>query len=130
MTVRPNLDRHQRACRMLGHALTLGADAEAWSGLAIVLEHRLTAFERSCLLASVIGAMEIDDALLIAGMIARKARIGMPLPPFLDAVDDAAWWADNASVEERKAVLTAAFLSLPARDQDAFLSHASRRVAA
>lgn len=123
-------ERHERVCRMLGHVLTLGTDAEAWSGLATVLERRLTPFERACLLAALVGAMGFEDALSIFGRISTRARVGMPLPPFLDPVHDATWWANHASIEERTAVLTAAFVSLSPREQDAFLAHASRRAVA
>ena len=123
-------DNRRRVCRMLGHTLTLNHDAEAWDGLSLVMRHRLTGFERACLLMATVRSMETDDVAYVLRSMEEREGIGMPLPPFLDPVDDATWWAEHASVEERKAVLTAAFLSLPPREQDGFLAHATRRAAA
>ena len=122
--------QYTRASRMLRYALTLGVDAEAWNGLSLVLRFRLTAFERACILTSTIRSMDIDDASYVIETILRRDQTGMPMPPFLDPIDDATWWAGIASIKERKAVLTAAFLSLPARDRDEFLACVNRRAAA
>ncbi len=48
---------------------------------------------------------------------------GVPLPPFLNAMDDARWWAGLASRGERKAYCLAAFEAMPPADQAAFLHH-------
>jgi hypothetical protein len=123
-------ENHKRTCDMLGHVLTLGADADAWCGLATVLRVRLTPFEKSCLLAAVVGSLTFEDAIFVIKAIHAKTATVMPLPPFLDPVEDAAWWAATASEEELKAVLAAAFLNLPARDREEFLACISRRAAA
>ena len=115
---------------MLGYALTLEDDPEAWSGLSTVLRVRLSGFERSCLLMAVVASMEAEDVEYVLGEVRKRQGIGVPLPPLFDASDEACWWADHASPEERQAVLVAAFLSLPLRDRDAFLASASRRDAA
>lgn len=48
---------------------------------------------------------------------------GVPLPPFLNVMDDARWWADLANRSERKAYALAAFEALAPADQAAFLRH-------
>lgn len=123
-------DRHDRVCRMLGFALTLGPDAEAWGGLSTVLRCRLNPLERACVLASVIGSMAFEDVLFIVETVHSKEQSGMPLPSLGDPVDDATWWAGHASLEERKAILVAALVSLPERDRQTFLAQATRRMAA
>jgi hypothetical protein len=62
-----------------------------------------------------------------SGVIDDDFGIGMPLPPLFDPMDEALWWANFASIDERKAVLVAAFRSLPERDRHAFLASAQRR---
>lgn len=79
---------------------------------------------------SVAASMDAEDVQHVLEEVRTRQGIGMPLPPLFDTTDEASWWADHASHEERKAVLVAAFLSLPPRDRDAFLSSASRRDAA
>jgi hypothetical protein len=115
---------------MLGFALTLEDDPVAWSGLSTVLQVRLSGFERSCLLMAVVASMEAEDVEYVLEEVRTRQGIGMPLPPLFDASDEASWWAEHASPEERHAVLVAAYLSLPHRDRDAFLASASRRDAA
>ena len=125
-----NTERHARTCRMLGYALTLGDDPLAWSGLSTVLQVRLSGYERSCVLMSVIASMDAEDVGYVWQRVRTRQGIGMPLPPLFGPEDEASWWAEHASPEERKAVLVAAFLSLPLRDRDAFLASATRRDAA
>jgi len=130
MTYAQKQQRHDRACRMVGYALTLGADGSAWCDLSTVLRCRLTAFERACLLGSVVGSMAIDDVHYVIDAMCPAGRVGMPLPPLMDPMEEATWWTSVAPLEDRKAVLAATLLSLPARGQDAFLVSARRRIAA
>ena len=130
MSTSLQIDRHRRACRMLGFALTLEDDPDAWGGLSTVFQVRLSGFERSCILASVIGSTDTEYLDFVLEHMRARQIIGMPLPPLFDAADEASWWVDHASSEERQAVLVAAFLSLPLRDRSAFLASATRRDAA
>ena len=123
-------DQHTRACRALGFALTLEDDPVAWNVLSTVLQVRLSDFERSCILMSLIASMDSEDVEYVLEEVRARQGIGMPLPPLFDASDEASWWADHASHAERKALLVAAYLSLPLRDRDAFLASANRRDAA
>ena len=125
-----NDGNHQSVCRMFGYALTLGDDAEAWDGLSLVLRYRLTGYERACVLMAASRSLPAYDVVSVLEAIEEREGIGMPLPPFLDYMDDATWWADHASINERKAVLVASFTSLTAKEQANFLTYASGRSAA
>ncbi|QCP86512.1 hypothetical protein EYE35_12720 [Cereibacter sphaeroides] len=54
------LDRHKRACRMLGYVLTVGDDPGAWVYLATVLFVRLTPRERAALAYAALSTIEPD----------------------------------------------------------------------
>ena len=129
MADRNTPDRHQRVCHMLGHALVLGPHPSGWHALSVVLEARLTTSERVLLLVAAVGALPLETALDVVGAVQEIARPRIPLPPLLDVVSEAAWWAGHASIDERKAVLAAAYSSLPPRDRREFLATASRRAA-
>ena len=130
MTSTTTHDRHQGACRMLGHALTLEDDAKAWDGLSLVMRCRLTGFERACVLTASYRSLESEDARYVVERIVARESAGMPMPPLLDPMEDATWWAGHASAEERRAVLVAAFQGLSVLDQRAFLDFVNGRVAA
>lgn len=129
MEVRFIQEKHERVSRMLMYALTLGTDPDGWHALAVVAEARLTVPERTRLLVATIGSLPLDTALEAVGAIQDVAGGGMPLAPLLDVVNDATWWADHASLEERKACLAAAYASLQLRDRQEFLAAACRRAA-
>jgi hypothetical protein len=120
-------NRLHRVCRMLGYALALGDDAEAWEGLATVLRGRLTLGERGRLLASVLGSLHVDDALPVIEVCVETHRAGAPIPVLDDIEAEARWWSDLASPPELRAWLTACFVRLPASEQAAFLESATRR---
>ena len=98
--------------------------------MSLVLRHRLTGFERACVLMAASRSLPADDVVSVLEAIEEREGIGMPLPPFLDYMDDATWWADHASTNERKAVLVASFTSLTVKEQANFLTYASGRSAA
>ena len=115
---------------MIGHALTLHTDTEAWRGLASVLQARLTPFERACLAAVALEAAEDEEVCEILDATVSCRFAGTPLPSFLDPAAEARWWADIASPAELKAWLTACFLRLPKRERVGFLAAAKGRIAA
>ncbi|NND43238.1 MAG: hypothetical protein HKO04_14305 [Silicimonas sp.] len=130
MRYRNTQKKHESVCRMIDYALTHCDDAEAWDGVSLVLRHRLSGYERACLLIAASRALPSDDVVHVLSAVEKQECIGMPMPPFLDHMQDATWWADHASVPERKAVLVAAFASLSPGDQHAFLAYVDRRAAA
>lgn len=118
-------DRHKRAAKALGYALTL-ADPKNWAAIAIIWEARLEPAERYELARSVMLAMRPEDNEALAADVLGGA--GLPLPPFLDPLDDAQWWADLANPTERRAYCLAAFMAMPKRDQRDFLEFAKEAV--
>ena len=122
-------DQYARASRMLGYALALD-DAEAWDGLAIVLERWIAPDQRARLFGAVFDATHPDDINLVISDSMVEFLAGSPLPVLLDIEDDARWWADLATLPELKAWMSACFVRLPRRDRDEFLAAALRRKAA
>ena len=98
MSFAKNQKRHQSVCQMTGHALTLHDDPEAWDGLSLVMRYRLTGYERASLLLATSRSLPSDDVAHVLKAIEEREGIGMPLPPLLDHMDDATWWASHASV--------------------------------
>ena len=70
--------QHDRVCKMLGYALTLEDDPEAWSGLSTVLRVRLSGYERSCVLMAVVASMEPEDVEYVLEEVRSRQGIGMP----------------------------------------------------
>ena len=86
-------DRHKRAAKALGYALTL-ADPQKWAATAIIWEARLVPAERYELARSILLAMPFEDSEAVFADVMGGA--GYPLPTFLDPLDEAQWWADLA----------------------------------
>lgn len=122
--------RYDHVCEMLGHVLILSEDARAWCGLSTVLQVRLSPMERSLLLAAVLNALDLDDALFVLERTLRSRLAGAPAPGLGTITDEARWWAELASQEELRTWLVECFVRLPAREQVAFLREASARCAA
>ncbi len=114
-------DRHKRAVKMLGYALTLATN-ECWRSTADVWTIRLTLDERYALALAALTTLPFEDAEQVLAEVMGGA--GMPLPPFLDPLSDAQWWADLANPAERRAYCLAAFMSMTKREQRDFLEFA------
>ena len=71
-------DRHKRAARALGYALTL-ADRAWWSDTAVIWEARLDRAERYELARSVMLAMPPDDIEALCADVLTLAGRGAPL---------------------------------------------------
>ena len=118
--------RHLGATRMLGYALTLG-DFDGWEAASAVWQARLTPEERGALAWAALRSLDRDHARDVANTVIQDA--GAPLPPFIDPMDEAAYWADIASPEELRAYTLATFNRLPREAQADFLAHVRRRAA-
>jgi hypothetical protein len=121
---------HKSAVNMIGYVLTLQEDIDIWRDLSLVLEVRLTPYERACLAFAVLDAVAYDDVFDIMEAVPRSRLAVGPPPPFLDLETEARWWAELATPAELEAWLTACFVRLPTKDQSAFLASARRRAAA
>lgn len=112
---------HQRAAKLLACALTLDTEA-AWNSASAVWALRLTKGERAAIALAALDALDSESAAKI--MEIAMGGQGMPLPAFLDPADNAAWWADLATLPELRAYCRAAFLAMPYRERRAFLDFA------
>ncbi|MGR3624873.1 MAG: hypothetical protein ACU0A0_01135 [Limimaricola sp.] len=109
---------------MLGYTLTLG-DFDAWDGFTQFLIAKLKPVERGALAWAALRSLEPEHAEATAETVLGGAE--GPYPPFLDPMRDARFWASLASRRVRKAYALAAFESLSAKDQAAFLDHVTDR---
>ncbi|MEM7472921.1 MAG: hypothetical protein AAF340_16355 [Pseudomonadota bacterium] len=120
-------DAHKRAARMLGYVLTLD-EVNAWWGFSAVLEAHLTTQERAAIALMSLKALPADDGLAIARAAFPAQHI--PDPPLLGCLDQAAFWADYATVEELDAYCLSSFNAMTGTRQAAFLDFVQRREAA
>lgn len=111
---------HERAARVIGYALTLDTST-GWTAVGAILAARLTRKERGSLAYAALWSMEAAEAELVARVALRG--VGMPGVPLLGVMDEAAFWADRATVQERKAYALACYTRLSPQDRVAFLSH-------
>ena len=105
---------------MIGYALTLDTSS-GWTAAGAILAARLTRRERGSLAYAALWSMEAAEAELVARVALRGT--GMPGAPFFGVMDEAAFWADRATVQERKAYALACYARLSERDRAAFLKH-------
>lgn len=113
--------RHKRAARILGYALITG-DRATWNVASAVWSARLDASERQALATAALLSLDPADAYVVAENVFDSA--GDPLPPFLDPIDDATFWAGMASLPELRAYCLAAFVAMPRREQLDFIEFA------
>ena len=123
-------DRHKRASRILGYALTL-EDTDAWQGVKTVWAARLDLTELAGIAFAALRALPPDtrEATARAALFDHD-EAGMPLPPFGLVMEDARWWASIAARRELKAYALATFEAMSPQDRAAFLSHIQGRAAA
>lgn len=114
-------DRHKRASKALGLALFQGTD-HAWRLTAEIWHLRLTADERYPAAVAMLSTLTPDD--MLEAVTAVLGGAGMPLPSFLEPLDEAQWWADLASPAELDAYLVAIFATLPKRKKRDFIEYA------
>ncbi|WP_334061376.1 hypothetical protein [Limimaricola cinnabarinus] len=110
--------------KMLGYCLTLGT-ADAWTGFSQVAIVRLSETERAALAFFALNSLDPDQAERAAAASIKSA--GMPCPPLLGGMDEARFWAADASRSELKAYVAAAYEALSPADQAAFIQHITRK---
>jgi len=119
---------HLKTVRALGYTLTLG-DQAAWWGMVPILMARLTVEERACLAFMALKSLD-DETGHMTAEAALDRGAGFPLPPLVNFMDEAAFWADMADPEEREAYCLATFQAMPRGRQAAFLDFVQGRQAA
>jgi len=109
---------HKTAAKVLGYALTLDTP-ETWLAASVVWQARLTPQEAAAAALAALRATDPDIALMVAQ--AALGGAGIPLSPLDDVIDDAGWWADMATAEERAAYAVACFNRFSPLERDEFL---------
>lgn len=129
MTIAKNIPEHiKRTCRALGFALWIG-DRDQWFGVSAILRARLTPEQRAALAYMALRALPPETAADVANAV-LPGPISSPIAPLLNYMDEAAFWADMASQEERDAYMLACYNRSPALRQAAFLEFVKGRAAA
>jgi hypothetical protein len=122
--------QYRSVVTVFGSALTLETDTDAWRAVTEVLMVRLSPMERANLAVVCLDATDDEEFFEIVETRIPSRLAEAPLPPLLDAEDEARWWASVAPPSEVKAWLLACFAQLPIRERRAFLDAAARRIAA
>jgi len=117
---------HLGATRMLGYALTMH-DYETWEAASAVWQARLTPEECAALAWAALRSLDRDHALDVTEAVLDGA--GAPLPPFINPMGEATFWAAIASPEALRAYTLATFNRLPPEAQADFLAYVQRRAA-
>lgn len=112
--------RHLGATRVLGYALTL-ADEAAWEGASAVWQARLAPDECASLSWAALRSLSHDDALVVTEAVLGGG--GAPLPPFLDPMDDALWWAACANSTDLDAYALSIFRALSPSKRREFVEY-------
>ncbi|MGR3493111.1 MAG: hypothetical protein ACU0DW_13725 [Shimia sp.] len=121
---------HKRVARAVGFALCSG-ETTAFDALSAILSHRLAPEERVKLAWASLLAVEPDHRDAILEHFASEEGAGPPQAPLLSALDQATHWTAWASAEEIEAYAFAAFQTMPAHRQAAFIHfHTGQAVAA
>lgn len=124
--------RIKRVSRSLGYCLFLD-DLDAWLSLPTILQARLSPPERAALAYVALRALAPHDAESVAlaalGAVSAPPS-GQPIAPLLSCMDEAAFWADMATPDEREAYCLASFKAMPYERQCAFLDFVHGRQAA
>ena len=102
-------------------------DTEALWKAAAVLNHKFSAEKRKYLTLCTLLSNEPDELVELTDVALKGLTFGMPLPPFNSPVEDASWWSERASLNERKAYLVACYSSLNEKIQRDFIDFAIAR---
>lgn len=108
---------HRKAAKLLGYALTLDTP-EGWLAASVVWQAILTPQEAATMAYAAFTALPPDLAEIVTTEALGSAE--MPLPTFSDVVDEARWWADRATPDERAAYAVACFNRFSAFERDQF----------
>jgi hypothetical protein len=79
------------------------------------------------LIKSIENCDQADAALIMSDALDRL-RLGAPLPPLLNAMDEARHWASWATPAEHKAYCLACYEAMSASDQAAFWAFVTGRI--
>lgn len=107
-----------------------GATGANEVGKTICAEDYRVRTNRARALRYMIADCDPIDAALIMSDTLEQMRLGAPVPPLLNAKEEADEWATTATPFERKAWLLACFNACTPKEQAGFLDYVSRRAKA
>jgi hypothetical protein len=118
---KPKADPQARVLRMLGYALTLqdGKTAEAASA---IMQASLSEEQRAMLATIALASLPTEEAERIADLVAGGS--GYPTASIGPCLNDATYWAQDASRIERRAYAVAILNAMDAKDRADFLAFA------
>lgn len=119
--------RHKKAARMLGFALTLDS-SYGWHAFRYSIGVQLSDHERAALALMALGSLTEEHSFAVFEKCINQA--GTPIPPFLNCMGEAAFWADLSNQSELAAYCLASFKAMSAARQRDFLAFVSPKVAA
>ena len=115
---------HKKAAKVLGYAVTLNS-FDAWCAASALWRHHLTPQEAAGLAWAALKAQEPEFALMTAD--AALGGGGAPLPTLIDVIDEAGFWADTATPDERAAYAVACFNRFSKLERDEFRAFVEAR---
>ena len=118
----------KKVARCVGYAAWLDTP-DAWAGLSVVLAARLEPHQRAALAYAALQTLDDDQIEAVFGAVTPQGA-GKPQAAFLGIMDQASFWADLASQDERDAYMLASFNRSPAPRRAAFLEYVQGRAAA
>ena len=107
----------------LNHALQLRNEYALWTASAL-LRHRLTPRKRKFLTATCLASNNAEELTPIIDYAYERLTFGSPDVPFASPQEEAKWWTERATLEERKAFLVACFGSMGRKLQYDFIEYA------
>ena len=109
-------------------ALFERADTSASLRASAIFRHILEPTDRVLLGVSVNLSCDPDEIVEIAEAALQHNTFGMPLPTFSTPMSDARWWAERATLDEKKAFLIATYDALSNSKQRDFIRHVTTRL--
>ena len=116
----------KRLC-FLNYALQL-ATKSSFFGVADLLRTRFEVNERKTIVAIASLSLDASDAIECVEAAVSEIHFGLPLPSLTSHVDDAIWWAENASPAELRAYALACFIQMSKNEKQKFIIHLNRRL--
>ena len=107
----------------LNHALQLRNEYALWAASAL-LRHRLTPRKRKFLTATCLVSNNAEELTPVIDYAYDRLNFGSPDVPFAAPQEEAKWWTERATLEERKAFLVACFGSMGRKLQYDFIEYA------
>lgn len=121
-------DNIKRVSRSIGYALWLDT-YDDWAGLSVILRARLSDKQRASLAFMVMRSLDCEQMGAVANAVMPQGTPA-PMAPFINHVDEAAFWADMAEPEALDAYCLASFNAMTSSRQTAFLEFIQGRKAA